>query len=130
TKMDVNDVEHDGEAKCVRVVHEGAKIVRCSVQVRRGEQSRSVVSPTEVSREFGDRHDFKQCDPNFCHLRQQLTRCGPCPVMSERTDVHFINDLPFELHAIPCFVLPPIKKWIDDLRGTMRTFGLETGCWV
>src|SRR2546426_8111647 len=87
----------------------------------------SVISPSEVSGKFRDRHDFEKGDLILDQLREEFVRSFPRAFASKSADMHFRNDLALELHALPCFILPAIQKRIHDLRRAVRTFGLKAG---
>src|SRR5436853_7692295 len=88
----------------------------------------SVISPSEASWKFCDRHDFEKGDLILHQVRQEFARSVPCTFASERADMHFINDLALEPDTPPCFIPPAIQQRIHDLRRAMRPFGLISGC--
>ena len=47
----VDDVEDDGEAVAVRLVHEAAQVVGLAVETRGGEEVDAVIAPAEAARE-------------------------------------------------------------------------------
>src|SRR5262245_2075300 len=82
-EMVINDVEDDAETELVCTIDEGAKIVRCSVEMGRREKVDSVISPAEGSRELGNRHDLQQRDSDTGQMRQKFLRRVPRAFLSK-----------------------------------------------
>src|SRR6266850_268557 len=88
----------------------------------------SVISPSEASGKFRDRHDLQKSDLILRQPRQEFARSVPRAFASECSDMHFINDPALEPDTFPCFIIPAIQKRIHDLRRAMRSLGLKSGC--
>ena len=85
----------------MRAVDKLAQIVRRSVEVKWRKKVNSIVAPSEISREIGDRHHFNDGDSDPRQLGQLFRRRAPCSLFRKSTDVHFVDDLAFHLHAAP-----------------------------
>ena len=85
----------------MRAVDKLAQVVRRSVEVKWREKIDSIVAPSEISREIGDRHHFNNSDADPCQLGQLFRRRAPSSLFRKNTDVHFVNNLAFHLHAAP-----------------------------
>src|SRR5262245_19005956 len=120
----VDDVEDDAQARGVRSIHEPAQVVRRTVEARRREQADAVVSPAESPGKVRDGHHLQHGDPEIGQRGQVLLRGGPRPLAREGADVQLVEHLPLEGDAAPAAVRPRELPGIDDLRRTMRTFGL------
>src|SRR5262249_34988250 len=75
-------------------------------------------------------HEFEQRDSGFCQLRQNLTRGVPGSFLREGSDMHFVNHLFLDANAVPSIVFPAIRRWADDLRKSMGTLWLNSGCGI
>src|SRR5262249_24459048 len=92
----------------------------------RRKQIDAVVSPTELSVEFGDRHQLDDGDARF-RLLGQFTR-GGCPRSLARTrpNVKLVKNLsPVDGHAPPVAIRPGEAPRIDDFGRTVRSLRLE-----
>ena len=107
-------------------IDEPPEIVRRAVESRRREQVDAVVTPTEASVEFGDRHHFDQRDSQFGQLRQLGDRGREGSFGSECADMHLINDLPFPRRAGPLVIVPQVNGRIDNHRQPVRTVRLKS----
>ena len=95
--MVVNHVkDHSQPQRCARSTNL-PHVVRRAVNVIRGEQVNSVVSPAELARELGDRHDLDRCHPQLDQPGQVLGRGVPGSLRGERSDVQFVINLALKL---------------------------------
>ena len=113
--MVTNDVEDHTQSEGVRAIDECTEFVGRAVKMRWSEDRGSVVSPSEVTGKFRDRHDFKESDSGFCQFRQALTRRVPCALRCEGPDMHFIDDLPLDGYPFPRRIVPRVRCSVHDL---------------
>ena len=94
TEMIVNDVEDDAEPAAVCRIHERHDVFEASVGSEGRHERNAVVAPTPLPSERSDRHDLHDRDAELGQLRQLLC-CGlERPLLRERANVEFVEDLP------------------------------------
>ena len=107
------------------VIHKTTKIVRRPVETRRGKEIDAVIAPAEAAREICHGHDFNHRDAQRRQLCELTPGSSPRPFLGERANVHLVHYLPFKAHARPRRIGPCKSCRVDDLRGSMGSFGLE-----
>ncbi len=110
----------------MRVVNEGTKIIRRSVEATGRKKINAVVAPAELTGEISDRHYFDRGNSNRDELGQLFGGRGPGALRCESANVHFVNDLAAHLNSTPWLIAPRERFWIDDGGGTMRSLRLRT----
>ena len=73
----VDDVEDDGEAVAMRLVHEAAQVVGLAVDMRGGEEVDAVIAPAEAAGELGDRHHLDARDPEIGEVAELASSPPP-----------------------------------------------------
>ena len=78
-EMIVDHVQDHAQAERMRSIHEAAKVVGRSIDMRGREPLHAVVTPAEAAGKFGHRHHFQNGDAGFGQMRQlglrRWTRC-------------------------------------------------------
>src|SRR2546421_5503352 len=92
------------------------------------EKIHSVVTPSEISGEIGDRHHFNHANSNPGQFLKLFGPGLPRSFFGKGANVDFVNDVAFHVHAAP-FCIGPFKlRWIDNTRRTVRTVRLKSRC--
>src|ERR1700730_7466656 len=99
--MVIDHIEDHAESQAVSFIDESPKIVRHAVQMCRRKQVDSVISPAKTSWKIGHRHDLQKRDARCRQLLHEFTSRIPCALGRERSDVHLINHLSFNVYAFP-----------------------------
>jgi hypothetical protein len=123
-------VEDHAEARRMGGIDEAPEVVRRAIQVRWGKHVHAVVAPPEAPVELGDRHDLEARDPEVGERFQFVDRGGPCSGRRERADMQLVEHLIPEHDTAPGLVAPAVRRWIDDLRWTVRAERLEPRCGI
>src|SRR4029079_6443660 len=124
TEMVVDHVEDDAKTGAVRRVHEGAEVVRASIQASWGKEVDTIVTPAEPAGKIGHRHHLDGRDPGGGELGKLPGRGGPVPFGSEGADVELVEHLALERDAGPVGVAPAECEGIDHFGGPGRTMGM------
>src|SRR6185437_12091590 len=74
----------------------------------------------------GKGHDLDYGDARRRQFRQFAQRRRPCSLRRECAEVHFVDHLSRQTQTTPVLVGPGERGWIDNLRGTVRSFRLKT----
>src|SRR5437867_6242168 len=88
----------------------------------------AVVTPAEFPGEIGDRHHLHHRDSDARQLRQLVRCCAPSSFLRKGADVHFVDDLAFQIDARPIRIRPSELAWIDHARRSVRSFWLKARC--
>ena len=93
TEVIVNNIENYAETLRVRLVDEMSQVVGSPIQTRRRKKIHAIVTPSKISGEIRNGHDFDHADANARQLRQLFGGGPPASFRRECADVHFVNDL-------------------------------------
>src|SRR5437762_153918 len=94
--------------------------------MKRGEKIDPVITPAEISWKIGDRHHLYDGDSDARQLLQLLSRSLPRSFLRKSADVHFVNDMTFQVHAAPFGIRPCKLRWIDNARRSVRSVWLKS----
>jgi hypothetical protein len=76
-EMIVDHVQDHAQAERMRPIHEAAKVVGRSIDMRGREPLHAVITPAESARKFGHRHHFQNSDAGFGKMRQLSLGAAP-----------------------------------------------------
>jgi hypothetical protein len=116
----VDDVEDDGESARMRGIDEAAEIGGRAVKPRGRVEAHAVVAPAELADEVGDRHDLDDGDPEIGEVVEPRHGGGEGAFGRVRADVHLVDHLARQLHALPVPVVPGEGGRVDDARRAVR----------
>ncbi len=123
----VDDVEHDGDAACVRGVDQSSQAVRAAVGVLHGERQHPVVAPVAPAGELGDRQQLDRGDAVGGQRGQPGDDGVEGALRRERADVQLVDDQAGAVRRDEAVVGPREGGRVVDGGGPVHAVGLVAG---
>src|ERR1043165_5173283 len=105
----------------MRSVHQALESLGATVAGLNRVVRRTVVAPTALARELGDRHEFDRGDTEFLQVVELLNDTVECAFRRERSGIQFVEDVLLKREPMPTDVRPVERVGINDLRWPMQT---------
>src|SRR5690606_11642665 len=88
----------------------------------------TIVSPSSVAGESGNRHELECRDTHPGELRQTRLERRVRAGLRDRADMQLVDDELLPRMTLPIVVLPLVIQWIHEHAGCMHAFRIETRC--
>ena len=106
TRVVVDDIPDEADAKLVLLVDEGAHVVRRPVGCERRKRQGRVVTPPESPTKGADGHDLQHRDAQVAQPGQPRGGRQPGTFSGKGADMHFVENFVAALHPVPGVVGP------------------------